>query len=123
MKANEDVTSVNALTFGMAQGIEMLLVAYRYSQEAHRDHWEFAVEIKSLQDTGVNNAELRWLVCKGLVRHAEEKKKEAKAKPRRAFHQFGDMAFLNRSCFILTKKGFESYQRLLPENANSASTE
>ncbi len=123
MKANVDLTNLNALTPGMLQGIEMLLVAYRYSQEVHRDRWEFALEIQSLHDTGMNNAELRWLVCKGLLRHAEEEKEAAKANSRRVFHKVGDMTFLKRSCFVLTKRGFEAYQRLLPEEVNSALNE
>ncbi|MFV1963867.1 MAG: hypothetical protein ACC628_00480 [Pirellulaceae bacterium] len=111
--ASVNSTSRNVLTPGMVLGIEMLLVAYRYAVDVHRDHWDFAVEIESLQATGMNGAELRWLVCKGFVRHAEEK--ADKAKPQRAFRNVGETTFRERSCFVLTQEGFASYKRLIPE--------
>jgi hypothetical protein len=113
MKASVKPTRANVLTPGMVQGIEMLLIAYRYAQDVERDQWDFAVEIESLRATGMNSAELRWLVCKGFVRHAEEK--EDKNKPDRLFRNSGETTFRDRSCFILTPKGFASYKRLMPE--------
>ena len=115
MKDDLNLSNSNPLTFGMVEGFEMLLVAYRYAQEVRRDLWEFAVEIQCLRDAGMNNAELRWLVCKGLVQHAEEEKNESNMKSRRVFRKVGDLTLLQRSCFVLTKKGFEASKHLLPD--------
>ena len=115
MKDDLNLSNSNPLSFGMVEGFEMLLVAYRYAQEVRRDLWEFAVEIQCLRDAGMNNAELRWLVCKGLVQHAEEENNESNMKSRRVFRKVGDLTLLQRSCFVLTKKGFEASKHLLPD--------
>lgn len=100
------------LTPSMRRGMELLTVAYDYAREVQRDDWEFALEIQSLAAAGVNNSELRWLVCKGLVRHAEEKNSDGKKA--RAFQQAGDVTFSERSCFVLTKEGYDAFRQLVP---------
>ena len=120
MKPNDDLLMLNSLTGGMMRGIERLLDAYKYACLVQRDHWEFAVEIQSLHDAGMNNAELRWLVCKGLVQHALEDREEVVARSRRAFRKVGDLILLNRSCFVLTKTGFEAYKDLVSEEVTPA---
>jgi hypothetical protein len=97
-------------TPSMRRGIEMLSVAYTYAKEVERDAWEFALEIQCLTAAGVNNSELRWLVCKGLARHAEEK--ASHGKKGRIFQNLGDVTFSPTSCFVLTDAGYETYQKL-----------
>ena len=98
------------LTPSMRRGIEMLSLAYGYAQEVQRDAWEFALEIHCLSAAGVNNSELRWLVCKGLARHAEEK--ISHGKKGRIFHNLGDVTFSPGSCFVLTESGYEAFKNL-----------
>lgn len=99
-----------ALTPSMRRGIEMLSVAYNYAKEVQRDAWEFALEIQCLSAAGVNNSELRWLVCKGLARHAEEKMSHGKKG--RIFQNLGDVTFSAGSCFVLTESGYEAFKNL-----------
>lgn len=98
------------LTASMRRGIEMLSVAYGYAKEVERDAWEFALEIQCLAAAGVNNSELRWLVCKGLARHAEEK--ISHGKKGRIFQNLGDVTFSNGSCFVLTEAGYETFKKI-----------
>jgi hypothetical protein len=107
----DDVPKVGiALTPSMRRGIEMLTVAYGYAKEVQRDAWEFALEIDCLSAAGVNNSELRWLVCKGLARHAEEK--VSHGKKGRIFQNLGDVTFSAGSCFVLTEAGYEAFKAL-----------
>jgi hypothetical protein len=96
------------MTPSLRRGIEMLSVAYDYAKEVQRDAWEFALEIHCLTAAGVNNSELRWLVCKGLARHAEEK--VSPGKKGRVFQNLGDVTFTQGSCFVLTEAGYEAFK-------------
>jgi hypothetical protein len=111
MKANVDFATVDVLNPGMARGIDQLLVAYRYAREVHREQWDFAVEIQSLRDVGMNNSEIRWLIAKELVQHGEEQQGSQSGK-KRVFRTVGDMKLLPRSCFVLTEQGFEACKQL-----------
>jgi hypothetical protein len=108
-----------ALTPSMRRGIEMLSVAYGYAKEVQRDAWEFALEIQCLSAAGVNNSELRWLVCKGLARHAEEK--VSHGKKGRIFQNLGDVTFSPGSCFVLTEEGYETFKSLSNRQLATAS--
>jgi hypothetical protein len=109
MSVNAETNGVVELTPSMRRGISMLSLAYGYAREVERDDWEFALEIQCLTAAGVNNSELRWLVCKGLARHAEEKPSHGGSV--RVFQPGGDVTFSPRSCFVLTEAGFEAYKR------------
>lgn len=110
MSINTDSPGAIELTSSMRRGIEMLSVAYGYAREVERDDWEFALEIQSLAAAGVNNSELRWMVCMGLVRHAEEKIHDGAGG--RMFHAVGDVTFSDRSCFVLTDRGYDVFLQL-----------
>ena len=109
MSINADSYGAIELTPSLRRGIEMLSVAYGYAREVHRDDWEFALEIQCLAAAGVNNSELRWLVCMGLALHAEEKIDHGQSG--RVFHAVGDVTFTDRSCFVLTDRGYETFQQ------------
>jgi hypothetical protein len=115
MSINAESNGVIELTPSMRRGISMLSLAYGYAKEVERDDWEFALEIQCLTAAGVNNSELRWLVCKGLARHAEEKPSNGGSG--RIFQAVGDVAFSPRSCFVLTEAGFEAYKRFTSRQA------
>jgi hypothetical protein len=79
--------------------------AFDYAQELELGLWDFAVEIQSLRADGLSNNDLRWLVCKGYVRHAVEV--TALGKRHRVFRSMGRLNFCKRTCFILTEEGAE----------------
>ena len=41
-------------------------------RDAQRETWDFAVEIESLLAEGLTRSDLRWLVSKGYLEHADE---------------------------------------------------
>ena len=83
--------------------LAQLADAHRYAQDAHRDAWDFAVEIAALHALGLTPSDLRWLVCKGHVEHAREVTQPGENG--RAFRPTGNLTFSNRSSFILTDAG------------------
>jgi hypothetical protein len=84
-------------------GMELLVEALIYARYAKRDISEFAVEIGSLRGVGLSHSDLRWLVCRGYVQHAEE---TTSLRDRaRSFRHGTNLAFTDRTCFVPTKKG------------------
>ncbi|MFV1963866.1 MAG: hypothetical protein ACC628_00475 [Pirellulaceae bacterium] len=93
----------------IADGLEQLLQSWQLAKEVDRDIWEFAVEKSSLNDVGVSNSDLRWMICQGLVEHAYEVKEHAGRS--RQFRTGVELCLEDRSCFVLTSEG----QRLAQE--------
>ena len=52
--------------------IRLLHEGLFYAQDVDLPPWDFAVEIQRLRDAKVTNSDLRWLVAKGYVEHADE---------------------------------------------------
>jgi hypothetical protein len=50
----------------------LLLEAVEAAQLQERDVWEFALDLASLERTGVTSSQLRQLICEGVIQHAEE---------------------------------------------------
>jgi hypothetical protein len=70
---------------------------------AGRDPWEFALEIGQLRALGLTNTDLRRLLCRGYVAHAQEQ--TGSAAPARSFHPVPSLALPERTCFVLTALG------------------
>ena len=77
--------------------------AHQFAEECNRSPWEFAIEIKQLQRTGITTEEIRWLIGKHLVNHAEENSILGQAT--RTFQSPGGFRLSEKSCLILTKFG------------------
>jgi hypothetical protein len=83
--------------------LDLLLEAYSYARRLNRETAEFAVEIDALRELGVSNSDLRWLVCKGFAQHAHET--TSKQHEQRTFQESANLAFTDRTCFVLTRSG------------------
>ncbi len=81
----------------------LLLEAHDYALALQRSVWDFAVEIRTVQEAGLTNSDLRWLWCKGLVEHAAEV--TTIGQDGRTFRQTGNLTFTRRTCFVLTDTG------------------
>ena len=90
-------------------GLVLLLQAHRYAEELQREEWDFAVEISHLRAAGLTTSDLRWLVCKGLVKHSHEVRSQETNG--RVFQQSRSLMFSKRSCFVLTNVGVHMVQQ------------
>ncbi len=73
------------------------------ARDAQRETWDFAVEIESLLAEGLTRSDLRWLVSKGYLEHADEATRSGHQ--RRSFRSCSNLAFSKRTCFVLTEAG------------------
>ena len=79
-----------------------------------RTFWDFAIELPNLLASGLTRSDLRWLASKGYVLHACEI-----TDPRdtvRQFRQGLNLAFTERTCFVLTPAGAEFARTALSES-------
>jgi hypothetical protein len=84
-------------------GLRLLLEAYHCVRDLSADEWEFAVEIGCLQEAGLTNTFLRWLVHQGYARHGVERTDSGAQ--RRLFHPIENLGLPQNSCFVLTDAG------------------
>lgn len=99
-------------------GLRQLLDAYCYATDVARDPWQFALELKILQNGGLSVNELRWLISKGFVEHACEM--DGLQKPARKFRKScpDGLRFGAESCFVLTPLGFGFWRCLRERTAD-----
>lgn len=83
--------------------LHLLYDACCYAHQLNRTAWDFAEEISSLRQGGLTNADLRWLVCNGLVEHGREITKLGEE--HREFQHTAGLCFSSKTCFVLTDVG------------------
>jgi hypothetical protein len=74
--------------------------------------WDFGTELPELREVGLSGADLRWLVCRGLIEQATELLPPQPGA--RRFHKADSLAFDERTCFALTAAGVKAARELGP---------
>jgi hypothetical protein len=90
-----------------SRALSMLLQAHCYSKELRCDRWDFAIELVALQQAGLTNSDLRWLLRKGYILQAVEIVPPPDGS-QRAFVPLDTLVLDERSCFVLTAEGIAS---------------
>ena len=96
--------------------LALLLEASEYAEQTSGDCWEFAVEIQQLRELGLSHNDLRWLVRKRFVEHAQEV--TILGDKGREFRATGDLTFTERTCFVLTSNGVAAARRACDGHAD-----
>ena len=117
MKAVVDSQGIQIPTPRIAAGLQLLLQSRHLARDAERDIWEFAVEKDILYAAGTSYSDLRWMICQGIIQHAYEIKEDVGSS--RQFSKDAELAFNDRSCFVLTTEGEEFAQRSVHQDAGS----
>lgn len=95
--------SIANISHKLKAALLALLEAFVYAEDTECDLWDFAVPIRHLQELGLIETDLRWLVRKGYVEHAREVTLEGD--DGRVFRSTGNLTFMRRTCFVLTEAG------------------
>jgi hypothetical protein len=91
--------------------LSALLRALEYAQSTRRPAWDFALDVEQLRATGLTDCDLRWLACKGFVKHALETSRPPGMQ--RTFDEEPILRLSECSSFILTQRGMLLTKRLL----------
>jgi hypothetical protein len=85
------------------EALQLLADAAACAQDVGADLWQFSVELSALRRAGLTTNECRWLVAKGLARHAREV--TAPDADRRVFQNYSNLALSKRTCFVIAERG------------------
>jgi hypothetical protein len=110
MKRYHVESAGTALPAQLRSALCLLLQAWDYATDCERDAWDFAIEIHSLRQQGLTNSDLRWLLCKGLTKHATEN--TVSVVKGRSFYPGAGLSFTDKTCFILTATGLSAARQL-----------
>ena len=92
----------------VTSALSLLAQAQAYAADAGASAWEFAVEIDSLEKSGLTTTDLRWLLAKGFLQHGTDNSGPGglcrQVEAVSAARAFG---FTEQSCFILSATGWE----------------
>jgi hypothetical protein len=77
----------------------LLRRAVQYAEQLNCSAREFAVQLSDVRAAGVKASDLRWLLASGQVPHLIESTRPNSK--RRSFRPAGNLAFTDRSCFLL----------------------
>ena len=94
----------------VGSGLSLLLESFRYAREIEADPWEFSVEWPELQRVGLTCNNARWLICNGLVHHADEVTGVKDEK--RRFVSCPSLSLTGKTCFVLSPQGYRLACRL-----------
>jgi hypothetical protein len=107
------VVESHAITLAVAQQAEIsssveialtrLADAGAYARNVECSPWDFAVEMRSLIAAGLSTSDLRWLVMRGYVEHAQEVTRAQDAS--RRYRPSHNLSFGEKTCFVLTDLG------------------
>ncbi len=98
--------------------LRLLYDAYNYAEQNDGSSWDFAEEISSLQQRGIANSDLRFLMCIGYVERGHEVTKIGEEC--RRFELDDGLHFSTRTCFILTDVGASYVKNFLIAPANGS---
>src|SRR5580704_14565297 len=93
------------------EALQLLADAAACAQDVGADIWQFSVELSALRRAGLTTNECRWLVSKGLARHAREV--TAADSDRRSFQNYANLALSKRTCFVIADRGVAYANALL----------
>jgi hypothetical protein len=91
--------------------LALLMDAATCAQDVGAELWQFSVEIAALLRSGLTTNECRWLVAKGLAKHACEM--TTPDADRRVFQPCTNLALPKRTCFVITDRGITCATELL----------
>lgn len=94
-------------------GLGLLWRAYNYAHSSGAELWDFALETKTLYETGLTVSDLRWLVARRFAEHGQEI--SIYGNPHRTFQTGTGFYFEPTTCVVLTATGAEFAAKVLQE--------
>jgi hypothetical protein len=103
------------------EALQLLADAAACAHDVGADVWQFSVELSALRRAGLTTNECRWLVAKGLARHAREI--TVPDADRRVFQNYSNLALSKRTCFVIAERGIAYANALLRSQPRRRATD
>jgi hypothetical protein len=81
----------------------LLLDAAECAQDGRTDVWQFSIELSVLLEMGLTKNDCRWLIAKGLCKHACESTTHQTI--HRTFRPYANLALPSGTCFVISERG------------------
>jgi hypothetical protein len=107
---DEDLLGAIRRNRAVFEALRKLREANDSAEACDRDPWDFSVELSQFSDSGIGTHILRMMICRKWITHMREVSSQSKFG--REFEPESDLVLSRRSCFLLTKKGFEIANKL-----------
>lgn len=91
-----------------------------YAENVRQDIWQFAITIGELRQMGLSDSDMRWLLCRGDLLHADEITSVGDS--RRTFRSLGVFTLTTSTCFVLCSDAARLSSLYLPLTAISQMT-
>jgi hypothetical protein len=88
---------------GLRSALALLQHALDCAKDAQAPPWDFALEIGHLYAAGLTITDLRWMVVKQFVEHADETSEHGRE--HRSFSPSRGLTFVSTTCILLTARG------------------
>jgi hypothetical protein len=98
-----EVSNHLPISDGIRAALALLQHARDCAQDTQAPAWDFALEIGQLYAAGLTITDLRWMVVKEFVEHADET--SVHGNEHRSFTPSRGLNFLPTTCVVLTEKG------------------
>jgi hypothetical protein len=92
-----------SISDGIRAALALLTRARDCADDVSADRWDFGLEIGQLYAAGLTITDLRWMVARGFVAHADET--SAHGDVHRSFTPSRGLTFLPTTCIVLTHEG------------------
>jgi len=113
--AHVNENGVARFTPAIYSALALLHDASSCAADVGADVWQFSVEISALLRAGLSTSACRWLIAKGLAKHACET--TTNNGDRRIFQLCANLALPKRTCFVITDRGIVCANELLRSGA------
>ena len=111
VRFDEDITLV--IRPELKNALSLLLQAHETAYRLSLPKWEFALEVYSIKEAGLNNNDLRYLICQGMTEHRVEITRRGARQ--RSFELPPGMSIAARSCFVLADERVELVQKMISD--------
>ncbi|WP_397569649.1 hypothetical protein [Schlesneria sp. T3-172] len=109
VRFDEDVTHL--IRPELKNALSLLLQAHETAFRLSLPKWEFALEVHSIKEAGLNNNDLRYLICQGMTEHRVEITRRGARQ--RSFELPPGMSIDARSCFVLADERVQLVQKMI----------
>lgn len=108
--SNSNTLDLGLFSLEIQSALRLFQRTNDYAVNVGQDIWQFAIHIGELRQMGLSESDMRWLLCKGELLHADEITKVGDSL--RTFRSLGNCMLTATTCFIAPQRRSTSFEPL-----------
>ncbi len=102
LERNCNTSNCDLFSLAMKSALALFQRTNDYAEDVRQDIWQFAITIGELRQMGLSDSDMRWLLCRGDLLHADEITSVGDS--RRTFRSLGIFTLTTSTCFISAQR-------------------